>query len=279
MLYVVGVLEYSDGDRVFTLFETNTESFFGGRIGLLKRLIDKNKLDIINVKVDGNGTSIKKWYGTLHKLKDGLEMGTDYILMCQIDDDTFKLVSYDEKVIYVNTKELNRHIIQNKVANCILRDGSHKTMDTYWIDKNPQFEQSIAEQYKRYANMTALLGRKMSFDYILEGTEVKLKRYTGATKDVIVPKFITSIMQKAFAGTEIETLELEDGLKYIGYSAFESCNLSKVIIPQTVEFIGTAAFFKNKRLMTYNGGYIKNRLILLNAETQIVDPYQSDTLL
>ena len=76
----------------------------------------------------------------------------------------------------------------------------------------------------------------MEFDYIIEGQEVKLKRYTGRDTKVIVPKFVTSLMYGYFRGCGIEEITLESGLKYIGGYAFESCNISKIIIPETIDF-------------------------------------------
>ena len=67
----------------------------------------------------------------------------------------------------------------------------------------------------------------MSFDYMIEGTNVKLKRYTGTTKYVIIPKFITSIMARAFDNCKIETLTLEEGLGAIGAYSFGDCSIKQ----------------------------------------------------
>lgn len=280
MIYVVNVKDYSGGDRVYILFETDTESFFGGGQELLQKLVNKNKMSIINANITSKGVSIKQWYRVLHRtLNIEVESGTDYVLLCQIDEDTYKLVSYDECVIYVSTEELYGHVMSHKVANCRLNGGKFESIGTYSVPENMQFKLSIAAQYSRYTAMTALLGRKMSFDYIIEGDDVKLKRYTGSAIDVIVPKFITSIMQRAFVGSGVATVTLDEGLESIGYYAFQGCNLSTVIIPKTVKFIGTGAFYNNKRMVMYNGMYKKGKLKLLSEKTQMLDIYQSDTLL
>ena len=176
---------------------------------------------------------------------------------------------YTGKVIQVDGEELEQFAKQHKIANCEIVDGTCKSIDVLSIKIDKQFNKHIAEKYERHTILTALLGRPMTFKYSIEGNEVKLKEYTGESKDIIIPKFITSIMAFAFVGHKIETINLERGLKYIGNAAFEDCRIKEITIPDTVEFIGQAAFFGNKRLVNSKGEYT-NKVKILNRDALIV---------
>ena len=116
----------------------------------------------------------------------------------------------------------------------------------------------------------------MSFKYTIENNQVKIMRYTGATKNVILPNFITTIAESAFFRCKIETLVLNEGLKYIGCCAFEENNLSEIVIPQTVEFVGVGALRGNKRLTDHYGDYREATVKILNPKALIIDKYNHD---
>lgn len=92
------------------------------------------------------------------------------------------------------------------------------------------------------------------FTYIVEtdGT-VTITGYIGNERAVVIPKKIDGhkvccIGDKAFAeNTFISTITIQKGVRSIGHSAFSGCeNLTEVILPNTVEFIGLCAFQKTK---------------------------------
>ena len=270
MIYILSKQDTKNG-TTYLLYESETESFFTGNDRVLAEISEKYKGSIKNITITGYEKTIKRWYRDLNENEsENNASGAEYILLCKLDENNFKLASCDRQIKYLNIEQLTNCIKYYRVANCKIERNGYKSIDTYGATKNPQFEEQIAKKYERYTAMSAVMGREMAFDYIIEGTEVKLKQYTGVTKHVIVPKFITSIMKEAFDETKIESIELENGLKSIGSYAFENCNLAKIIIPETVQLIGTLAFFGNRRLVTNDYDY-KEAIQILNKNTIVMD--------
>ncbi len=92
------------------------------------------------------------------------------------------------------------------------------------------------------------------FTYIVEtdGTAT-ITGYIGNERAVVIPKKIDghkicAIADNAFASNSlITTVTIQKGVQSIGASAFSNCeNLSEVILPETVEFIGAYAFGQTK---------------------------------
>ena len=274
MIYVVSIRKYFDGNRSYILFETGTESFFKGDKEFLRDLIVRYRMNLRNTNLIDYEETDTLWYNKINCTDaDGISTESEYVLMCTINNNTFKLISKDKEVIYVDREKLTKYTEANKIANCQIKNDKYKSIGTYTVNRDMQFENLIAEKYKAYEAKSTLLGRKMSFEYIIEGRQVKLKEYTGTTKDVIVPKFITSIMDRAFIYSKIETVILEEGLKSIGNCAFEGCNLSEVVIPKTVQFLGKGAFFRNKKLIADSGGYWEDKVKVLSKKTTMLDKW------
>ena len=168
-------------------------------------------------------------------------------------------------------RKLSNYIKQKAIANCSIENEKLISFGTYNITKDIDFEAQIKDKYDRYVAKSTMLGKKMSFDYIIEGRMVKLVKYTGITKDVIIPKFVTTIMTSAFQKCGIETLIMDNGIKHIGDTAFQGCNLSEIVIPQTVEFMGSNVFYKNSKLLTQDGDYRDDRITIVNKNATIID--------
>ena len=92
------------------------------------------------------------------------------------------------------------------------------------------------------------------FTYIVEtdGTAT-ITGYIGNERAVVMPKKIDghkicAIADNAFASNSlITTVTIQKGVQSIGASAFSNCeNLSEVILPETVEFIGEYALKSTK---------------------------------
>ena len=231
-------------------------------------------MDIKNAKIDNNEIVLTDWPNPI--TTEGLTKKRGFTLINKIAQDTFRLVSNNEWVDHVNGEELREYIKINEVYNCTLRDGNYYSIDTHNIRQDNQFEQLIAEKYKRHIALTTLLGHGMEFDYVIEGEQVKLKGYTGTAKEVIVPRFVTTILENAFGGTKIEALKLDTGLKYIGGFAFDGCNISEIIVPETVELICVEAFGGNDKLVDSYGEY-KDTIKLLNKNTVTIKNYLNYT--
>ncbi|SEL36078.1 leucine-rich repeat protein [Ruminococcus albus] len=62
-------------------------------------------------------------------------------------------------------------------------------------------------------------------------------------KEIVLPKSLEAIYSNAFEKAELKTVNFPKSLKYIGSKAFLGCRgLTKVVIPENVEFIGDGAF-------------------------------------
>ena len=273
MLYIIGTVEEYEDEDSYIFFETGTDSFFKGDDEFLQDLISINEIEIKNIVLHGRKYQPKPWPNKMYckRILD-MDSGEPYILLCQLGADNFKLVSCAEEAIrYMSSKYLKDYTNANKIANCFRgSQGKYESIDTYNAIKNTEFEEDIGKKYKRYEAISAMLGHKASFKYTIEGREVKLVKYTGIAKEVIIPNFITSIMTEAFYSSGIEELTLNQGLKSIGRAAFGDCKLSNIIIPETVEFIGEQAFFGNRRIGTLNGQYTKG-IEILNKKTVVLD--------
>lgn len=66
-----------------------------------------------------------------------------------------------------------------------------------------------------------------------------------AVHSVVLPKYLETIGQNAFAANQIETVSFPETLKKIGMSAFRQNNLVSVILPDTVTEVGVGAFASN----------------------------------
>ena len=271
MIHIVDINEYSNGNKVFTLFETNTESFFKMNREELRNLIIVRRLNLGNMGLLEDVTKSRHWINAVHYENEDNHTGSDFTLICKIGEDSYKLVSYNEKILYMAKEQLLWCIQGPKITNCDIVKGKLKTLGAYKITKDTMFENEIAQKYNQYEAKSTMLGRKMSFEYNIEGKKVRLTKYTGVTKDVIIPKFVTTIMEKAFYDCEIETLTLDKGLRYIGRLAFGRNKINEVKIPQTVEFMGEGVFYRNKQLLDTNGQYLEDKVKLLSKRTTVID--------
>ena len=274
MIYVVGLNKHNDGVRVYKFFESETESFFGGKAELLKDLMTKGIMDKRHANLLNDEALPTIWFNPLICKQTGMNStGSEYILLCKTDKNLFKLVNHIGKVSYTDNKMLNTYTKDNKIANRRIINGEYQSIGTYNITKDMQFEAEIARKYKIYNAKSTLLGRNMSFEYTVEGKQVRLEKYMGSSTDVIVPNFVTTINQGAFLNCRIEAITLDNGLKYIGNSAFQNNWITDIIIPQTVEFIGWGVFYGNNRLISEKHGYNPDTVKMLNKKTIAVDKY------
>ena len=70
-----------------------------------------------------------------------------------------------------------------------------------------------------------------------------LKKFIGKETDVIIPKRCHKIGNNAFKNSNITSVKMQDGITYIGDSAFRFCsNLSEVKLSNTLKDMGERAF-------------------------------------
>jgi hypothetical protein len=77
-----------------------------------------------------------------------------------------------------------------------------------------------------------------------EETRVYLLGYSGSDTELTIPNNVTDIYAEAFADSSVTKVVLPEGLKTIGYCAFQDCeDLEEINIPNTVVEIGDGAFY------------------------------------
>ncbi len=70
-----------------------------------------------------------------------------------------------------------------------------------------------------------------------------LKKYRGASADVVIPDGVKEIKADAFKELSVESVILPNSVEIIGDNVFESCSrLKSITIPDNVESIGAGAF-------------------------------------
>ena len=272
MLYVTSITERPKGNDLYTIFESTTESIFEATQEAVKRLILENGVAIENIELIKDKLVEKAWsrVKSSHTIDS---VGCEYTLICKTGRNKYKVVGSDASIIYINNEKLKLYTEQNRMTNCTIENGAWGSTGAYNGEADINFKKEITEKYEKYVAKTSLLGRQMSFNYIIEGREVKLKNYTGITKDVIIPNFVTSIMKNACHYLNIERLTLDEGLKSIGAYSFGWCSISELVIPKTVEILLHGAFCENGRLVVKNS--YTDRVKLLNKKTVIIKNYHN----
>ena len=110
----------------------------------------------------------------------------------------------------------------------------------------------------------------MSFDFIIEGTEVKVKNYTGNSKKVIIPNFVHTICEEAFRNKHIQEIRLNEGLRFIGRKAFTGNNLKQVVVPKSMELMHRYAFeYGGNNIYTKDAEFNDETLKILNKGMQL----------
>ena len=273
MIYVIGKRHHTR-EKWFKCIDTNTETIFDGLAKDICRWILIRRIDIVNVKIVNKETVIEGWFNGIHnaigKTATETSTGAHYVLLCKLDKNKYKIVDYNGKVSYIGKRQLYKHTWNGVVANCKIEDEKIISVGTYDIIENTEFNKHIAEKYNIYIAKTNLLGHNMSFDYTIEGSKVKLVQYTGTSKTVIIPKFITTIMNRAFSDCKTETITLDRGLNHIGGYAFKGCNITQITIPDTVELICPWAFYSNRSLINTEGEYTQ-KIKLMSNKTKVID--------
>ena len=297
MIYIVGKVKNKKEEVIsYVGFDTCTDSPMPITVNLLKHIITNTKIKVINATVKDNNIIIKKW---IHELASdngkiyGNEVedkytGHNYVLIAR-ENMTYKLVDYNGYVSRLCEDDLINIVESELVANCALaapeKEDNYTSISTRRGDKliaydiyetkiDENFKDSVKEKYNTFKAKAILLGYgKITFKCEIENQEVKLTEYTGYSKHIILPPFITHIASRAFSGASIETLKLSEGLKTIGAQAFQSNQLSRVEIPESVELIGWGAFAFNTKLHEGNGTMRTDKFKLRNNKTVMLRTY------
>lgn len=257
MLYITEIHKSQTGTR-YKLYDTHTGSARLCSYGFIYRYI-RTGTEIKNATVVDGTLVIKKWPNSIKTFVNNEQSGCNNILIAKISDNKFKIVSNTDGELLIDDTDLKKLIVGNNVANCSyeMKQGEvvYKSIDTIDVTEDIEFNNYIEKQYSVFSAKSSLMGIDMSFDYEVEGKEVRLIKYTGTSKKVMIPSFITSIKWAAFFDQQIEHLKLTEGLKYIGESAFGYNRIGSLEIPDSLVLYWDGAFDNNSEL--YNNGGVK----------------------
>ena len=293
MLYIIGLIRRDSKPNEsiirYKLFDTLSESYMNATPNKIKHILSNQGTQIANAKLRNNIIEIHNWvnniilYNATNKsfikplIKESVA-GCEFIMLAQ-KNDTYKIMRHTGDIINIPFEILKALIDQGNVANCSISNNQILSTDTYEISTNEEFEKDIAIKYESFKLKAHMLGYgKISFEYEIENQQVKLKNYTGSSKNVLLPSFITAIMQNAFMGADIDTIDLNEGLRAIGAGAFSHIDLydglSNIEIPSTVEIIGKGAFSNNYKMVKHNGALDMTKLKLRNSNTIVMDKFE-----
>ena len=295
MFYIIGtILSKPDenGNREilkYKLVDTLSESNWELTPNQLKQIMQSPFTKVSNATLQNGNIRIQKWINkvataesrpnmidlvnNISKVKE--DNKCPFILLSE-NNDEYKVTNYRGGITKFSFKGLKNRIYLDEVANCTIIDDKLIWEAEYKIIADKEFEKDIANKYKIFTAKMSMLGYgKTSFEYEIENHQVKIRNYTGTSKNVIIPSFITVIMEDAFKEVTLETLDLNEGLKIIGEFAFSpkwvSEDLENVEIPSTVELVGLGAFKNNTKMFTINSQFTTNKLKIRNNKTIVID--------
>lgn len=234
MIYFMS--KYEEDGGLYYLFETNTQSMMYLREEKLISLMVEKNFEVLNLCLNNNTIHIKERKIRLYKLGD----------------------------MYRILTKLHR-----KPARMIYRAANREYISKCKIER--MFKEQIDSEYLKYITKARLLGMDISFNYTVKGNEVYVEEYTGTSKEVVLPNFITVINSKAFYFKGIEKIKFNAGLKYIGVGAFEINELKYVEIPKTVKLICQDAFRFNKAISKVTHEVDYSKIKLLSKDTIILN--------
>ena len=296
MIFVIGIIKKgldTCGEILkYNILDTSTDSHMYVTPVIMQNILSNCSTPVANAKLHSNNIILKDWVDNITVKLSGstnqypvddfypntrlVANKCAYTLISK-KGNQYKLASFNGALKMTTLHELRGYIGLNKIANCrVAEDNSNiDSTDTYEIIANKAFEKSIADKYEVFLAKTVMLGYgDISFDYKIENAEIILQRYTGSSKNIILPSFITAIMTKAFEDAQIEKLSLNEGLVSIGDLAFlpklKHDGIESVEIPSTVEIIAPFAFMSNTKICNHLGILNPNRFKLTNNKTIVM---------
>ena len=123
MIYAIEETKGIDYFDSFRLFETSTESIININEEELKNILNNYDIDIKSIYLRENRIINKQWFNPICHNGTAGTSGSLYILLCQVDKNRFKLISYQGEVTYVGVQALKEATKKNRIANCTLENG------------------------------------------------------------------------------------------------------------------------------------------------------------
>ena len=299
MIYIVGLIRKGIGATGeilrYNILETISESSMTVTPNQLKSIITDTKLKVANATLENNKIKLKDWVNKitvklsgdinsnmLGKYSEDINLHDyrcPYILLNK-EGDRYKLTNYKGIVRDIPLDELETIVKLGEIANCSMTNNKDETSidwrDTYEIIANEEFEKDILIKYNTFIAKAQMFSHgSISFKYRIENKQVILQRFTGSSRNIILPSFITAVMSGAFDNSYVDTLDLNEGLKIISTKAFMqkgmTAELEKIEIPSTVELIGPNAFLGHTRLYNNQGELSPHKIKLRNIKTLIIE--------
>ena len=290
MFYIIGTILSKPDENgnveilKYKLVDTLSESNWELTPNQLKQIMQSSFTQVSNATLQNGNIRIQNWIDKIASAESDMDNNSNTIaidkkcifILLSENNDEYKVTNYRGHITKFSFTGLKNRMILDEVANCNLLDDKIKWVKEYKIIADKEFDRDIANKYKIFIAKMNMLGYgKTSFKYEIENHQVKIRNYTGTSKNVIIPSFVTVIMEGAFAEVTLETLDLNEGLKIIGEFAFSpkwmSEDLKSVEIPSTVELVGLGAFKNNTKIFISNSQLTMSRVKMRNNKTIVID--------
>ena len=190
MLYILD--KYIEKNNwIYLIYETHTESVERATIQKVRKIIKACNTETVNFDLINNQVEIKS-------STDDVALDNTYIMLNRLNNETFKLVSSEGFISYVDKRRLKYLVHNNLVQNCVVEGRKIKSIYDQDINTRNELRQEIESKYNLFILKSRLLGYNITFDYEIDGEDVKITKYTGTSKKIILPNFITTIGHSAF---------------------------------------------------------------------------------
>ena len=295
MVFIICLLKFESAtdDEIirYRILDTISESNMWVTSIRMRNILENKVTHVVNADLHNGKIRLKDWvynitvriveesYNKLSKLTELTDDRCSLMLLSKAGNN-YRVVNYKGIIQRMAYDELKSCINKEEVANCSIKDNAEKSeingKDTYEIIEDKEFSKNIDKKYEIFIAKALMIGYgDVSFIYRIENQEVKLRKYVGSSRNILIPSFITGIMGGAFANKIIDTLDLNEGLKVIGSRAFEqeilTGKLDRVEIPSTVELVGYKAFNNNDSLFDSSGMLTKHKFKLRSNKTIVLE--------
>lgn len=177
----------------------------------------------------------------------------EYIYKISAKDEVGNLSVYwfnlgDCSVINYEDRSQFEHSYENGTCVCG-RDITADAVEIYDLSENQDgsvvgYLLNTNDGQKLY-----ILGNGDTKNYLNYGDNVTPFKSNKTITEVYIGEGITSIGDRLFYFCSgLQTVNIPDGVTYIGENAFEHCNLSSIVLPEGLRKIGDDAFYHNSKL-------------------------------
>lgn len=223
------------------------------------RLIDTFKEQIIDLSYDELADKVSKGiiriensvrtYGIddITLLNSNLQpVGKPHIFILGIlSNTTYVCCDFNGQITEITEEELLEHSKTVKIDNAFFMNDMIIPINEF-VD----MKQKAIQERKMYSYIAKakLLG-KDNFLIQSSGNDIVLVKYIGTEVEIEIPNFITIIEEEAFYESDIETVDISNGVTEIKDNAFSFCTkLKEIKLPNSLLYIGKGAFLMCRSL-------------------------------